>query len=194
MHSTAWVELHMLHFPDRRNFLFDDDGVAKSGFLLGKRPFIKYFQIMSWFLLYSVDRRKTDGQCRIDFSICVQIIAFLSIANVNWDPSKLGTFFYGPFGISCNDDLLVVHSNSPDLRSWGPIINDVLLCWCQQPVLMLHAWSSLERKPTCESSVWFQRCRLPKSILTYCGVVLCHWHSGFSFYQGETRFMPHARF
>ena len=46
--------------------------------------------------------RNFIGQCRIDCSICEQIIVFLFIVNVNWQISKLGAFFMGhPVYILC---------------------------------------------------------------------------------------------
>ena len=48
-----------------------------------------------FFITLGRSTQNCNSQCRFNCSIRVQIIAFLSIANINWQASKLGACFMG---------------------------------------------------------------------------------------------------
>ena len=88
MHSTACLNARAA-LPARSNFLFYEEGMVKSEFFLRKRPFGQQAftnYAMVWITL-GRSTRNFDGQHRFDCSIFVQIIGFLSFANVNWQAS-----------------------------------------------------------------------------------------------------------
>ena len=59
MHPTAHLSVHVEFIGLRKNFVFDDEFMARSGPQVRKRPLCKVFLVTTQFIQVSVDGRET---------------------------------------------------------------------------------------------------------------------------------------